>query len=400
MAEDSILQQAQFLKTELIAHRRWLHSHAEVGFNLSQTREYVKKALLDMGLTPNDCGKCGLVVTVGSKRPGKTFLLRADMDALPIREETGLAFACETGHMHACGHDMHTAMLLGAAKLLKKQEESICGTVKLMFQGAEEVFEGAKDMIHNGVLKEPTVDAALMIHVTAGIPLPAGTIIISAPGIGAPAADYFTIHIQGKGCHGSTPHLGIDPLIPAAQAIMALENLRARELSPGDKSIITVGTIHGGTAGNVIADSVEMQGTIRTYNEETRAHLKGRMTEIVENTAAVFSAKANVTFGSGCPTLVNDRTLAEFTEHTLQTLLGEEKVLSAAKLGGGQGSGSEDFAYISQEVPSLMVALAAGEPDKGYVYPQHHPKVVFDEASLPYGCAALVNTAIEYLNAP
>ena len=397
MAEGSILQQAHSLKQELITHRRWLHSHAEVGFDLPQTREYVKSALKDMGYSPIECGKCGLVAAAGGKKPGKTFLLRADMDALPIREETGLDFACQNGSMHACGHDMHTAMLLGAAKLLKEREDSINGTVKLMFQGAEEIFEGAKDMIGNGVLKKPDVDAALMVHVAAGIPLPAGTIIVSTPGVSAPAADYFSIRVQGKGCHGSSPHLGIDPVIPAAQTILALENLRARELAPGDKSVLTIGTIHGGTAGNVIADLVEMQGTVRTYEEKTRAFLKTRMPQIAKNTAAAFRAEAEVEFGSGCPTLTNDRELSEFTENALSGLLGGSKVLSAAKLGSSQGGGSEDFAYVSQEIPSLMLALAAGEPDKGYHYPQHHPKVNFDEEALPYGCAALAYAAVKYL---
>lgn len=397
MAVDKLLQQAQEIHPMIISHRRWLHSHAEVGFDLKKTREYVKNALIDIGYSPKDCGKCGLVAAVGGNRNGKTFLLRADMDALPIREETGLDFACRDGRMHACGHDMHTAMLLGAARLLKENEDAIEGTVKLIFQGAEEVFEGAKDMIAAGVLKNPDVDAALMIHVAADIPLPAGTVIVSAPGVSAPAADYFTIRIHGKGCHGSSPHLGIDPLIPAAQTILALENLNARELPPADRSVITIGTIQGGTAGNVIADSVEMQGTIRTYDEETRAFIKRRITQMAENTAGACRAEAKTDFGSGCPTLSNNPQLSQFAERTLQNVLGESRVLSAGKLGGSQGGGSEDFAYISQEVPSLMLALAAGEPKNGFSYPQHHPKVDFDEAALPYGCAALACIAMAYL---
>lgn len=388
-----ILKQARSLSS-LQADRRWLHAHAETGFDLKETLKYVKSRLIDMGYTPKDSGKAGLCTTVGSG--SKTILLRADMDALPIREESGVSFACQNGNMHACGHDMHTAMLLGAAKLLKDREKDLKGTVKLMFQPAEEIFEGAKDMIQNGILREPKPDAALMIHVTAALPLAAGTVIVSAPGVSAPAADYFTISVMGKGCHGSAPQNGVDALTAAAHILIALQELTARELPASAEAVLTVGKMEGGSAANAIADSAKMSGTIRTYDEKIRSFVKQRLADISRGIAAAFRADAKVEFGSGCPTLVNDAALSGKVYDTLQPFLGKDRVLSAAAIGSAKGGGSEDFAYVSQEVPSLMLALAAGEPDKGFSYPQHHPKVTFDESVLPIGAAVLAHCALEF----
>lgn len=399
MTKEQILQEAKALQEEIKSHRLWLHTHAETGFDLTETKPYVKSALMKMGYTVQECGKAGLVTTVG-KPGGKVLLLRADMDALPIAEEADVDFACQNGRMHACGHDMHTAMLLGAAKLLKAHESELDGMVKLMFQPAEEIFEGSKDMIASGVLENPRPDAALMIHVAAGMPLPAGTVVVSAPGVSAPAADYFTIRVHGKGCHGSAPQNGIDPLTAAAHILIALQEIHARELSASDEAVLTIGTFHAGEAGNVIPDTATMGGTIRTYDEKTRAYLKERITAIAKNVAEAFRASADVSFGSGCPTLVNDKGLSETVTGYLKDLLGANRAFTTAELSGGKparGGGSEDFAYVSHEVPSLMLALAAGEPSKGYVYPQHHPKVKFDESVLSTGAAVFVDCALQYL---
>lgn len=195
---EELLKEAESLKQELIEKRRYLHKNAETGFELTNTLKFVESELINMGYEPIRCGKAGIIVIAGGKKQGKTFLIRGDMDALPIREESGLDFASNNGCMHACGHDMHTAMMLGAAKLLKKHESEINGTVKLMFQSAEEIFEGSNDMIKNGVLENPKVDAALMIHVMSNSPFRAGSAIVSSPGVSAPAADYFEIKVQGK----------------------------------------------------------------------------------------------------------------------------------------------------------------------------------------------------------
>ena len=404
MTSEKLLQEAEALREQILAERRWLHENAETGFGLTKTHAFVKQELADMGYQPVDCGRAGIVALAGGKKPGKVFLLRADMDALPIQEESGVDFACKSGNMHACGHDLHTAMLLGAARLLKAHEEEIPGTVKLMFQPAEEIFEGSHDMIEAGLLENPKVDAALMIHVMAGMPFPAGTVIVSAPGVSAPAADYFEIKVRGKGCHGSMPNTGIDPLTAAAHILVGLQELQARELAMDDRAVLTIGTMNAGTAANVIPDSVTMGGSIRTFDEETRTMLKKRMAEIAGGIAQAFRAEADVAFGSGCPTLVNDRDLSACCETYVKGLLGKGNAFSVAELnamsGGGSSSksaGSEDFSYVSQEVPSIMLALASGQPEKGYGYPQHHPMVKFDESVLASGSAVYAYTALRWL---
>ena len=405
MTSEMLLQEAAELRDCISRERRVLHQNPETGFDISATLSFVKSELLDMGLQPMDCGKAGVVALVGGKKPGKVFLLRADMDALPITEEADVDFASQNGKMHACGHDMHTAMLLGAARLLKAHEAEIAGTVKLMFQPAEEIFEGSHDMIQAGLLEHPKVDAALMIHVMAGMPFPAGTVIVSAPGVSAPAADYFEIKVQGKGCHGSMPNTGVDPLTAAAHILIAIQEIHARELAMDDRAVLTIGTMNAGTAANVIPDSVTMGGSLRTFDEEARTFIKQRLSEISEGIARSFRAEASVRFGSGCPTLVNDRELSVCCGQYVKDLLGSGKAFSVAELnamsGGGssKSAGSEDFAYVSQEVPSIMLALASGQPEKGYGYPQHHPMVKFDEDALPVGSAVYAYTALRWLEA-
>ena len=405
MTSEMLLQEAAELRDCISRERRALHQNPETGFDISATLSFVKSELLDMGLQPMDCGKAGVVALVGAKKPGKVFLLRADMDALPITEEADVDFASQNGKMHACGHDMHTAMLLGAARLLKAHEAEIAGTVKLMFQPAEEIFEGSHDMIQAGLLEHPKVDAALMIHVMAGMPFPAGTVIVSAPGVSAPAADYFEIKVQGKGCHGSMPNTGVDPLTAAAHILIAIQEIHARELAMDDRAVLTIGTMNAGTAANVIPDSVTMGGSIRTFDEQTRAFIKQRLAEISEGFARSFRGEASVSLGSGCPTLVNDRDLSVCCEQYVKDLLGSGKAFSVTELnamsGGGssKSAGSEDFAYVSQEVPSIMLALASGQPEKGYGYPQHHPMVKFDEDALPVGSAVYAYTALRWLEA-
>jgi hippurate hydrolase len=408
MLRKQIFEEAKGLEQELIKNRRFLHENAETGFDLDKTVEYVENELKNMGYSPVRCGRAGLVATVG-KTPaggstGKVFMIRGDMDALPITEDTGLEFASDSGRMHACGHDMHTSMMLGAAKLLKQHEGELNGCVKLMFQPAEEIFEGSNDMIQNGLLENPSVDAAMMIHVMANTPFAPGTVIVSSPGVSAPAADYFEIKVQGCGCHGSMPNTGVDPINAASHIVLALQEINARELSVSERAVVTIGTINGGNAANVIPDSVVMGGTIRTYDEETRAFIKNRITEIAEGTAKTFRASAQVAFGSGCPTLKNDAELSEAAFRYAEEILGKEKAYTVEQLtamaGAGSSSksaGSEDFAYVSQKVPSIMLALAAGQPDKGYCYPQHHPKVMFDEEALCYGSMIYTYVAMRWL---
>lgn len=404
MITDNILQEAAAYQEQLVQTRRYLHSHPETGFDLKNTTEYVRKELIAMGYEPVMCGKSGIIALAGKKKSGKVFLIRGDMDALPIKEESDVPFSSDNGKMHACGHDMHTTMMLGAARLLKSHEYEIEGTVKLMFQPAEEIFEGSDDMINAGVLNSPDVDAAMMIHVMAGLPIPAGTVISCDGGVSAPAADYLYIDIQGKGCHGSMPNNGVDPVTIAAHIITGLSEINSRELGLSDDAVITIGTINAGNAANVIPDTAHMSGTIRTYDEETRSYIKQRVSDIASNIASAYRGSASVTYGSGCPCLLNNPDLATCSAKYLNELLGSSRTFTAAQLnamsGGGKASkstGSEDFAYVSQKVPSIMFALAAGTPQDGYCYPQHHPKVKFDEAILSEGSAVYAYTAMRWL---
>ena len=310
MTGTELLQEIEKYKEDLVNARRYLHSHPEIGFNLPNTVAFIKKELLAMGYEPKPCGKSGLTVLAGGKKEGKVFMIRGDMDALPISEEAHVNFASQNGNMHACGHDMHTTMLLGAAKLLKAHEDEIEGTIKLDFQPSEENFQGANDMIQAGLLENPSVDAALMIHVMANLPMEPGTVIISDGGVSAPAADYFKIHIQGKGCHGSMPNNGVDPINAAAHIITALQEIHARELALSEEAVLTFGTIQGGMAENAIPDTVDLGGTLRTYDEDIRDFIKKRMVEISKYITSAFRAEAEVTFGSGCPTLVNNADLS------------------------------------------------------------------------------------------
>lgn len=404
MTGEELLKEAAALRERISADRKYLHMHPGTGFDIEETIEYVINELTGAGCEPKRCGRAGVVALIGGKRPGGVFMLRADMDALPISEEAEVEFRSENGNMHACGHDMHTAMLLGAARLLKAHEDEIQGTVKLMFQPAEEIFEGSCDMLKAGVLENPKVDAALMVHVMAGMPFEPGTVVVSPPGVSAPAADYFEITVKGTGCHGSMPNMGVDPITAAAHILISLQEINARELALSEKAVLTIGTIHSGTAANAIPDSAVMGGSVRTFDEETRSYIKERLTDIAKATATAFRADAEVTFGSGCPTLLNNDELCGFTTECMKELLGNDKAFSAAQLSSGKSTGkssktagSEDFAYVSHKVPSVMLALAAGQPAAGYEYPQHHPKVKFDEAALPFGSAAYAYAAFRWL---
>lgn len=398
MTNSNLLDEAKSMQPELVKMRRYLHMNAETGFALNKTFTYVKGKLEHMGYQPQKCGKSGIVATVGTGK-GKTVLLRADMDALPVRENSGESFSATNGNMHACGHDMHTAMLLGAASLLKKRESQIKGNVKLLFQPAEEIFQGAKNVIQAGALLNPKISAAIAVHVATATELPTGHIVVSS-GIGAPAADYFTVKVRGKGCHGATPWKGVDALTVAAHILIAFQEIPARELSLSQTAVFTVGSVKTHEAGNAIANSATLNGTLRTYNETVRRTVKKRMEEIALNVAKGFRATATIEFKNGCPPLINDAYLAAFAEIQAKNLFGESAVINLGDFNKGANdniSGSEDFAFISQKVPSITLAIAAGEKTNGYKYPLHHPKSKFDESALYIGSALYSHFGTEWL---
>lgn len=400
MDVNELLKEAAGLQTELRDIRRELHRHPEVGFDLRFTKAFVKAKLEEIGYKPIETGKAGLIALCGGKKPGRTILLRADMDALPIREEAEVDYKSETdGRMHGCGHDMHTAMLLGAAKILKKHENEICGTVKLEFQPAEEIFQGSPDMLKSGLLENPHVDAAVMIHVTAGLPLDSGTVMVADGGISTASCEQYRITVRGKGGHGSVPHETIDPITAAAHIHLALQEINAREIDGHDYGVFTTGRFEAGQASNVIPDKAEMFGTIRTTDPDNKVGelIKKRMTEIAEGVGAALRCEVETEFFDFCPCMIIDDRLSEDVMSYMKELFGSAAISLSAMSGGKPGGGSEDFAFVSHEVPTVSMFLVAGSSNDGYVYGQHHPKVRFDDSVLSRGAAAYAHTALRYL---
>ena len=401
ISSQDLLNEAKALEPQLQTWRRTLHRHPEVGFDLPQTKALVKQALTEMGYAPQDCGKAGVLALVGGKKPGKTLLLRGDMDALPIQEQSGEEFSSEIpGRMHGCGHDMHTAMMLGAAKLLKAHEDEIEGTVKLEFQPAEEIFQGSPDMIANGLLEDPKVDAAVMFHVLAGMPLPAGTVLVPGGGITMASCEQYHITVHGKGGHGSTPHACVDPITAAAHIHIALQEINSRELDPNAFGVLTTGCFKAGAASNVIPDTAEMFGTIRTTDPDNKTGelIRKRMTEIAQGVALAFRCTAEVEFSDYCPCMVVDKALAADALTYMTDLLGAGAMDMTPLTGGKAGGGSEDFAFVSHEVPTVSMFLSAGNAKDGYLYGQHHPKVRFDDSILYEGSAAYSYFALRWLS--
>lgn len=396
----AVLDEAMVLRETIVAHRRYIHERAEVHLDLPVTSAYVVEKLTQMGYAPQRMGTSGVVALAGGKKPGKVFLLRADSDALPIVEENDLPFKSKTGNMHACGHDMHTAMLLGAAQLLKDHEDELEGTVKLMFQPAEETLAGAKMMIENGILKNPDVDAAMMIHVMPALPMPAGTAVFMDPKSSFAASDWFRVDVTGKGCHGAMPDMGIDPLNVLSHIHLAYQEINAREVSPVDTVALTIGQMHGGATSNVIPETAFLSGTLRTLDNSVREFVKNRMVELAQGIGSAFRAQAGVVFERGVPCFTTNAELNGQIKAIAQGLLGRGMVFDQRDFPQqNKGMGSEDFACVSLEVPSLCVALAAGSPAEGYAYSVHHPKTRFDETALPYGAALYAGAAFEWLKA-
>lgn len=393
----SLFHEAEQIKDVIIANRHHLHQIPELGLDLPQTAAYVEEKLREMGYEPTRIGDCGIVAIAG-KKEGKCFLIRADMDALPVEEAADIDFKSTNGRMHACGHDCHASMLLGAAQLLKNHEDELEGQVKLMFQPAEENMEGAKMMVGGGVLENPHVDAAMGAHVFTAMPLPVGSVALMGAKMRMAGSDWFTIHIEGRGCHGAMPNTGVDPLNVMSHIHIALQAINSRELDPMDNLVLTVGQMHGGQTSNVIPNDAMMSGTIRTLKNETRAMVKERMEAIVTAIATAFGAKARVEWGAGCPVLIQNEALYKEVCGYLKALDGVTFInLDELGYSGSSGMGSEDFAYVSNEIPSVFLGIPAGTPQEGYVHPQHHPKARFRDEALPCGAAAYAQVAMEWL---
>lgn len=383
-------ERALELKDETIANRRHIHKNAETGLDLPKTKAYVMEKLTEYGLEPKDCGY-GVTATLG--KGGKVLLLRADMDALPMPEESGEEFACPTGkEAHTCGHDFHAAMLLTAAKMLKEKEDTLEGTIKFMFQPAEETFEGSKNMIENGILENPPVDAALAYHVSPG-KMPIGLFMYNDKDTMMYSVDGFKITIHGKGSHGAYPHVGVDPINIGVHIHLALQELIARESDPTHSCVLTIGQFAGGTAANIIPETAVLQGTIRNNKPEARELLVRRMKEVAEKTAAVYNGTVDIEMISEVPPLICNPKLTDEVVGYMQEL----GIPGLTPYPGISASASEDFAVIAEKVPSTFMYLSAGYLDERGQYPAHHPKAQFNEDVCPIGAACLAHCASQWL---
>jgi amidohydrolase len=364
-----------------IGLRREIHLHPEPGFEEVRTAALVERELDALGIPHRRVAGTGVVGTILGGKPGKVAGLRADMDALPIEERSGEPCASLVpGMMHACGHDAHTAMLLGAARVLQGGRAELAGSVVLLFQPAEEGPGGAIPMIEAGALDDPRVDAVAMLHVDTR--LNTGTLGVT-PGTVNAAADEFYITIEGRGGHGASPHLAVDAIPAAAATVLALQNIAARETDPFETVVVTVGTIEGGYRNNVIADRVKMSGTFRSQNPALREALEPRARRIVDGVAAAYGAKATLEVLYGYPPVVNDAGLAA----TFRAYVERSGIATVERARATMGG--EDFAYFAQRVPGLMIRLGIRSDAAGSVHSPHSPLFRMDEAAIAYGIAAL-----------
>lgn len=344
-----------------------LHSHPELSYEEYETTERIKRELHAAGIeilqTPL---KTGVVAIIRGAQPGKTYGLRCDIDALPIMEETELPYKSEIpGKMHACGHDFHTAAVLGTALLLQERKEKLHGNVKILFQPAEESSHGAETVLQTGILSD--VEAIFGLHTAAYLPV--GTLGIRAGSVMA-AVDRFELNITGTGCHGGHPDEGVDTILVAASVIQALQSIVSRNLNPFHTGVVSVTRIHGGNTWNVIPDKVELEGTVRSMDKEDRVFIEKRMRGIAENTAAAYGAKAELLWYPGPPTTVNEETWSAFAEDVAKEC-GYEVVPQRNSTGG------EDFAFYLEKIPGCFINVGTGVG-----YPNHHPQFYADEAAL------------------
>lgn len=368
--------------------RRHVHRHPELSHEERQTCELAAERSEALGFTTRPAGG-GVVADLDSGRPGKRLMLRADMDALPVREaDDGRAVRSEVdGVMHACGHDGHVAMVLGAAEALVAMGDAWSGKLRLCFQPAEERAEGALPMIDDNA--DEGVDRVLGIHLWA--PLQVGRVAVT-PGAIFGSADSFTLSIRGRGGHGGMPHFTVDPILASAQTISALQTIVSRETSPFAPAVVTIGKISGGTAFNVIADSVEIEGTVRALEQSERERLLSRIAEVASGVAGGLRAEAVFTRGSGCPPVVSDPDVAQLVRRAAVATVGEDFVDTAHPITVG-----DDVAYFLDRAPGCYYLVGAGHPERGPVAPHHSASFDIDEACLPVGVETMTRAALEIL---
>lgn len=376
------------LKSWVIGLRREFHRWAEPSGEEQRTAARVEEVLGSLGIATRRVAKTGVIGTLSGSRPGPTIALRADMDALAQHERTGLDFASENpGVMHACGHDAHTAALLGAARSLSA-ETDLPGTVKFLFQPAEELATGAQAMIAEGALDG--VDAVFGLHVFGQAPV--GFVGVR-PGPILAGGDRWKMTFRGRGGHGAMPHVTIDALTPACTTALGLQSIVTKEFDAKDPLVLTVGQVHGGTRFNVVADEAWLDGTVRYYRPEFAAQVEEKMRRLAQSTAEAYRTTMEMEYIVMCPPTVNDTKLAELGLAVARDTFGQGALMPFEPV-----MGSEDFSFFSQKVPGLFVAIGAGNPQKGLVYPNHHPQFEIDEDCLETARRFYVEFAKAYLD--
>jgi amidohydrolase len=387
------------LQPQLVEWRRTLHQYPELGFQEHITVEFIHQKLTQWGI-PHQMGvaQTGIIAMVTGTKPAnqreKTLAIRADMDGLPIQEENQVVYRSQhDGRMHACGHDGHTTIALGTAYFLSRHPELFAGTVKFIFQPAEEGPGGAKPMIEAGVLKNPDVDAIIGLHLWNNLPL--GTVGIREGALMA-AVELFHCNIQGKGGHGAMPHQTVDSIVVGAQVVTALQTIVARNLDPLQSGVVTVGEFHAGRAHNVIADTAVMSGTVRYFDPGLKEFFKARVEQVIAGVCQSQGASYELEYWSLYPPVINDRTMAQLVRSVAETVV-ETPVGIVPDC---QTMGGEDMSFFLREVPGCYFFLGSANAEKGLAFPHHHPRFDFDETVLGMGVELFVRCVEAYYNSP
>lgn len=391
----SMWQECKGLQDYIVDLRRRLHQIPEVGMDLPKTQAMIAAELDKLGISyKKNKGDSGIIGMIKGGKPGRTILLRADIDALPIAEQTGLPFTSKhEGCMHACGHDNHAAMLLGSLRVLNEHKDELPGNVKFVFQTGEEISKGAKVAIQEGVLDG--VDAVFGTHIGSILSpdIPAGTFIV-IPGCCMASFDRFILKVRGVGCHGSTPEKGVDPITIASNIVLSLQEVIAREIAAPKAAVLTIGKIAGGFAYNVIPNEVLIEGTIRAFEEPIRLHMAKRIEEISQGVAATFRGSCDYEMDWGAPPVVNDKAMAELAGKAAKKALGDDHVLTTQPAPNMAG---EDFAYYLEKVPGAFMFLSSSNHEKHTDIPHHNPKFDVDEDVLYMGSSVFVSIVEDFL---
>ena len=385
-----VLEKARQLQDKTVATRRDLHMHPEIAFEEHRTMGVVADRLRELGLEPRTgVGGTGVVAVLDTGKPGPTVLARADMDALPVPEEKDVEYRSTTPEkMHACGHDGHTAILLSVAELLVERKDELAGKVVFVFQPAEEIVRGAKAMLDDGALDGIAVDHVIGLHLSSNDPL--GTVSVRS-GPAMAATDTFRLLVKGKGGHAAYPHDTIDPVVTAAAVVTALQTLVSRETEPADQSVVSVTSFHAGTAYNIIPEVVELKGTLRTFDDDTRARLRGRVIELAKGVAEAYRAELTSEWFEGTPAVVNDEASVERLKRVAGRIVGEENVLEQRPIMGG-----DDMALWLQQARGVYFFVGTRSGD-ATGYPHHNPRFDIDERGLEVGVSVLASGVIDLL---